>query len=368
MELARDPKTFWTVDEEIGMLPAAAARLDRLAGGHPLARMEELASALPHTPTKVLAQALSSREVAEWRAPLDPPAHEAALRTFAFLAARCIHDGLDADRVLPRVLALPLLSLAQQSGRPAGLTYASYVLANCAATPQRRTSPDDILVLRTFSGTADEAWFIAVHLAVESIGPEIVAALDGCAAAHGGPELVAYLATIEDALHWATHALSRIRDGINPEVFRARIRPNLHGFSKVKFGDVSGPVVSYVGETGAQSGLIQSLDCLLCVRHSRTMDRALLRFRQCAPPPHRATVDRAVSIGKEVSSAARVDTQVRKAYVGALDALFEFRRLHASIVEDYLLGGVKGTGGTSGHGWLRALSDDVRRTSEAVST
>jgi indoleamine 2,3-dioxygenase len=371
MDTTTDRHGFWAVDAKTGMLPAAPARLVCGAVADPITRVDEIAAALPHTSRRVLQGAIADLDVAEDLEAMSAASREAALRAYAFVAARCIHDDLLAPgRTLGRAVAAPLWDLARLVDRPPGLTYASYILANWSEPPAPRSQPEALLVLRTFSGTPDEAWFIAVHLAIESIGAEVVAAINGCLRSlddRDGQALVAGLEAIGDAIRWASGVLARIREGVGAETFRTAVRPNLFGFSNVTF-DVSPPVrVSYVGETGAQSGVIQALDSVLAVDHQPAMERALTAFRDCAPPPHKEYMRIARDVGRRIAEDARSQAEVKAAYINALNDLYSFRDHHATIVEHYLFADGPGTGGTSGHPWLRTLRDDVSRTIASLS-
>jgi len=351
------------------MLPIRPAQLENVAPEDALARADEMASALARTPSAALGIAAEALDLPDNLDALTPAASEAAIRAYAFIASRLIHsDSLEAGRLLTRSIAQPLLTLSQAAGRPAGLTYATYVLANWLEPLPPRCEPDSIVVPRTFSGTADEAWFIAVHLSIESMGGEIVAAIADCQLAldaASGYSLTAPVNRIANAIRWATAILGRIDQRIDPEVFRCKIRPNLHGFANVTFAADPPASVSYVGETGAQSGVIQAIDLVLAVRHDDAMQKALARFRECAPPTHRDFMTGAEAVGSRLAAEAMSDPHIRRAYVRALASLHAFRDRHVTIVEHYLRSGTPGTGGTAGQPWLGNLRDSVSNTASA---
>jgi indoleamine 2,3-dioxygenase len=362
---------MWSVGPEHGLLPAEPARLGELAASDPLARADEMCRALAHTSPSDLRAAIESLTSPTKLGTLTPGAAEAALRAYALLATRLIHsDRNGRDRRLPRAIAQPLLQLSRAAGRPPGLTYASYVLTNCSQPPLPRSQPDDIIVAHTFSGTSDEAWFIAVHLAVETIGGEVVRAIADCRSALDAGSIGALVSGIDalaGAIGWSATVLDRIGEHVDADVFRDVVRPNLHGFSNVMF-ETNPPVrVSYIGETGAQSAMVHAVDLVLAVRHPEVIERSLARFRECAPPQHREYTAFAAAVGREIASLAPSNAGLRQAYVGALRELQSFRDRHVGIVEHYLFAGTRGTGGTSGHPWLRSIRDDVARTAAALA-
>lgn len=361
-----DRHVFWSVGPQNGMLPLEPARLEDIGSEEAVARADGIASALAHTPTATLSTAIKALDLPSDLDALTPATSEAAIRAYAFIAARLIHgDGLEEGRVLAASIAQPLLMLSQAAGRPPGLTYATYVLTNWLEPVPPRSEPDAIFIPRTFSGTPDEAWFIAVHLSIESIGGEIVDAIADCQSALDAGDsstLVAAIDRIANAMRWATEILGRIHQRIDPDVFRNKIRPNLHGFANVTFAARPPALVSYVGETGAQSGVIQAIDLVLAVRHDDAMVRALMRFRECAPPAHRDFMVKAEAVGSRVGAEAVSDPHTRRAYVRALECLYAFRNRHVTVVEHYLPNRTPGTGGTTGHSWLRNLRDSVSNT------
>lgn len=369
MDTRADRREFWSVGQQNGLLPIRPAHLENVAPEDAVAQADEIASTLAHTPSAALSIAAEALDLPHDLDALTPAASEAAIRAYAFIASRLIHsDNLEEGRLLTRSIAQPLLTLSQAAGRPTGLTYATYVLANWLEPLPPRCKPDLIFVPRTFSGTTDEAWFIAVHLSIESIGGEIINAISDCQLAldaASGHSLIAPINRIANAIRWATAILGRIDQHIDPEVFRSKIRPNLHGFANVTFAANPPTSVSYVGETGAQSGVIQAIDLALAVRHDDAMEKALARFRECAPPTHRDFMIGAKTVGSRLAAAAASDPHIRRAYVRALASLHAFRDRHVTVVEHYLHSGTPGTGGTNGHPWLRNLRDSVSNTASS---
>jgi indoleamine 2,3-dioxygenase len=348
------------------MLPAAPSRLESIPPEGALARADAIAGALAHTSPGTLGAAVEMLDLPHDLDALTPAASEAAIRAYAFIAARLIHSGtLKEGRVLTQSIAQPLLLLSEAAGRPAGLTYATYVLGNWLEPLSPRCKPESIFVPRTFSGTIDEAWFIAVHLSIESIGGEIVDAISDCQVsldASRSRQLIDAVNRMSSAIRWATAILGQIDEHIDPTTFRNRIRPNLHGFANVTFATSPPTSISYVGETGAQSGVINAIDLALAVQHDDAMEKALKRFRECAPPAHRDFMIRAQTVGSLLAAEAQSDPLIRRAYLRSLACLHAFRDRHVTIVEHYLHSGTPGTGGTTGHAWLRRLRDNVSTT------
>ena len=250
-----------------------------------------------------------------------------------------------------------------------GLTYASYTLANFTTPVHHRTAAADLQIAQTPSGTADEDWFVAVHLSVESASGEIVDALhviDKALKEHDQSALVSAIEAIESCITFATAVMPTVRERLDPDVFLNDIRPYLYGYENICFRGVQGdPMVSYIGETGAQSGIIRAADTALGTHHSESMMAAMDRFLVCAPPTHQEFFKYAVGIGQQLAIAR--EPSVQNARRSALRALSEFRRVHYDIVGYYLAPKEKslvdtGTGGTRFGVWLQQMIDETEAT------
>jgi hypothetical protein len=91
------------------------------------------------------------------------------------------------------------------------------------------------------------------------------------------------------------------------------------------------------------------------------------RFLDCAPPWHQRYLIKVAGIGSKLAQ-AELPARVREARRRALATLTEFRRVHLSVVTDYLAPegtslSEHGTGGTHFQVWLQRLIDE---TDEAV--
>lgn len=293
---------------------------------------------------------------------------EALIRAYVNIAAHLIHRPyFSARRELPPAIAYPLWRLSEYVGRPPSLTYASYALANfnCPLIP--RIPATDILVAQTPSCTPDEEWFVAVHLSAETAGGEVVQAvndIDEGLEEGDSAKIISAMEAIESAMWFANEVMPTITERMAPDIFRDKIRPLLYGHDQITFRGVPGePTVTYVGETGAQSGMMRAADLVLGTRHSEEIQRSMGHFLVCAPPPHRQFFDRAAGIGQRLRSMAK-DPDILKARRAALLAMAQFRRTHLNVVVDYLVPNGKrlaerGTGGTNFTDWLQRIIDET---------
>jgi indoleamine 2,3-dioxygenase len=300
----------------------------------------------------------------------SPEEREGIIRAYVTLAAHLIHrQTFSSRRELPPGVARPLWDFSELVNRPPSLTYASYVLANFTTAVRGRIPADELKIAQTPTGTADEDWFIAVHLSVETAGGPIVdAGLVIEQALESGDEslLVGAMESIESSVVFATEVIPTIRERLSADVFVKTIRPLLYGHDQIRFRGVPGePVVTYIGETGAQSGAIRAADAMLGTHHAEATHASMNRFLACAPPSHQRFCKRASGLGQRLTITAK-SPSVRAARRSALNALANFRRVHFEVVAEYLMPLGKsvvshGTGGTNFKAWLRQIVDESEK-------
>lgn len=298
---------------------------------------------------------------------------ESVVRAYVNIAAHLIHrPNFVSRRELPAVIAKPLWIFSKYVQRPPSLTYASYVLANFTTPVRSRMMPSDFIIPQTPSGTADEEWFIASHLSVESTGGEVVEAIFDIEKGlqhNDTEEIVKALESIESCMCFAAEIMPTIMDGMDADVFIKKIRPLLYGHDQITFRGVDGDrLVTYIGETGAQSGVIKAVDAILGIQHSTEITSTMNRFLMCAPPVHQRFFDYASQLGKHLSDVT-FDTRISSARHSAIAALTEFRKSHLRAVASYLMPNEKklaeyGTGGTRLTEWLKRMIDETKNSND----
>jgi hypothetical protein len=303
---------------------------------------------------------------------LSPWQRERVIRNLTNLACHYIHRvRRDGFVTLPSKLARPLWYLCGFAGRSPFLTYATYVLANFEGEIHEKLNPEEIKVGDVPSGTEDEKWFVAVHSSIESsAGPLIDAVKKWNTQSDRVGNSLNLLSCSLGCLNFAIDTMPRVRERLDPEVFRNDVRPLLHGTEGVLFEGVPGtPLVKYVGETGAQSGVIRAIDLLLRVHHSDQMESSIGGFLSCAPLLHQQYFQRLKVIGQDIAESQASDVRVMRRR--CLDQLASFRRTHLTVVSDYLAPhgsplATTGTGGTRFSGWLGQLVADTEAESAKV--
>lgn len=371
---------IWTPNDKIGFLPSVMPstplELSR-SNSSSIKLVSESASNLGVMTNRELEDLVSalSNEPEVDPEDTDPALCEAILRAYVCIAAHLIHrPGFVQRKELPAPIARPIFAFSKYVKRPPSLTYASYVLANFATPIPPRTHPSEIKVAQTLTGTKDEKWFIAVHLAAESVGAEVVSAINIMAAAFpkdNSELLVSALESIESSIEFANSIFSTVIGNIDPEIFRNSVRPYLFGHSDIKFKGVSGePNVTYVGETGAQSGMMRAVDIALGTRHSNKTSSFFKHFSLCAPPPHQKYFKQSLKIGQDLLFFSNKNKAVKSARRAALLSVAKFRRSHLDIVNYFLVSNGRkltetGTGGTDFINWLGNLAEETEEDAAA---
>ncbi len=370
---------FWTPNSQLGFIPLV-----------PSVSAEELAASSDPTLCSLgsntpLLGNMSNEELTDYVSSLPDtishqihdisiPHSESILRCYVNLSTHLIHrPHFSTSKSLPPNVAIPLWYLSKKIQRPPSLTYATYVLSNFT-TPISPSSPPQLLnISDTPSGTPDEAWFVAVHLSVESAGGVSVYATESIEQALRRDDhdaIIAALDLLNASLSFAIETLPSVKERLDPATFRDKIRPFLFGHSPVQFIGVPGnPTITYVGETGAQSGFIKAADSLLGTPHSSDTLAPMQHFLECAPIPHRAFFERAAAVGNSLSL-IRANQQLQKRRKSCLQLLAQFRRIHLALVTDYLLPNGKvlsehGTGGTVFQTWLNSLIAETDAAADA---
>lgn len=205
------------------------------------------------------------------------------------------------DRI-PAILAKPWYEVAKKLGRPPVLSYESYALDNWfRIDPNGPIEMGNIALAQNFLGGIDEEWFVIVHVDIEakaSVALEAIAKGRQAVVAGNPTALVAALREMATSLECMYASLCRMVEHCDPFVYFHRVRPYIHGWKNnpalpqglVYEGvDEYGGVGQFFrGETGAQSGIIPSLDGFLGVGHKEDPLKAyLMEMRQYMPPQHR---------------------------------------------------------------------------------
>ena len=279
-----------------------------------------------------------------------------------FLASAYVNQvGQEPATSLPRNIAEPLTNAAKRLRRPPILSYDGYALYNWKRF--RKDGPialGNIDTIQNFVHLYDEHWFILVHVEIEAIAAEILAAIatikrrliDDNAA-----DLSVDLWRIEKAIRRQVEVLKRIPEHMDSRLYYKTFRPYIRFFENVTYEGADQPPAHFRGETGAQSSIMPTLVAFMKIPHRRSvLTDHLVDMRRYMPAEHRALIE-------EVEAMPDIRSPVHKeAYNAILDAMAAFRRVHYSWAEEYInrwTDDPRGTGGTPYMQWLRQMLDET---------
>ena len=278
--------------------------------------------------------------------------HERAMTLLSYLGHAYVWGGADPARVLPRTLAVPWHAVATRMGRPPVLSYSSYALHNYFRFDARREIEcGNLGLIQNFFGGIDEEWFILIHVEIERKAAPALAVLHDCLDAAGAREaerLQQRLRAVHASLQSMYATLQRMPEWCDPYIYYRRVRPYIHGWKD--HPDLPGGVIyegveayggkpqQFRGETGAQSGIVPSLDAMLGIAHAGDVLRTyLMEMRLYMPPAHRAFLESLEARGSVRPFVAAVQRRpLTEAYNACVDALARFRALHLEYAAAYI--------------------------------
>lgn len=214
--------------------------------------------------------------------------------------------------VLPSCLALPWLLVSRRIDRKPMLDYAGCVLNNWERIDSfGPISPQNVRMLRRFTGLVDEEWFFKTHVIIESEGSHIVSSVVQCCKAieaKNFKSLARALKDLEEAIfRVATICMpimyDRLPDNNNlacePYMFYARLRPFIKSLSlkfdvPEDFDETTDSDVHFLhGPSGAMSSLMPTVDAALGIKNTAPMlVEAVQNFEAYAPKSHREFVQK----------------------------------------------------------------------------
>lgn len=275
-----------------------------------------------------------------------------------FLASAYVNQvGEEPVETLPSNIAAPLIDVAQRLRRPPILSYDGYALYNWKRF--RKDGPialGNIDTIQNFVHMYDERWFILVHVEIESIAAEILAAIATVKrklAQDASADLNPELWRIVGAVRRQVETLKRIPEHMDPKLYYKTFRPYIRFFEGVAYEGVDAAPMQFRGETGAQSSIMPTLVAFMKIAHRRSiLTDHLDDMRTYMPAEHRTLI-------KEVAALPDIGAPAhREAFNAILDAMASFRRVHYGWAEDYInrrTGDPRGTGGTPYMRWLQQL-------------
>jgi indoleamine 2,3-dioxygenase len=275
-----------------------------------------------------------------------------------FLASAYVNQvGEEPAKVLPRNIAVPLARAAMLLERPPILSYDGYALYNWKRF--RKDQPirlGNIDTLQNFVHMYDEHWFILVHVEIEAIAADILAAIASVKrklVENDDADLSPELWRIEDAVQRQVGVLKRIPEYMDSSLYYKTFRPYIRFFENVTYEGVDQAPIQFRGETGAQSSIMPTLIAFMKVPHQRSvLTDHLADMRKYMPARHRALIEE-VEAMPDIRSPG-----YKEPYNAILDAMAAFRKVHYGWAEEYInrwTDDPRGTGGTPYMQWLKQM-------------
>ena len=280
-----------------------------------------------------------------------------------FLASAFVNQvGLEPATLLPSNIAIPLCDVCARLDRPPILSYDGYALLNWKRfDPAGPIALGNIDTIQNFVHLYDEHWFILVHVEIEALAANLLAAIDRAATAvvlgdHAATS--AAITAIAQSLWAQVETLRRIPEKMDPALYFKTFRPYIRFFEGVVYEGVDSTPLNFRGETGAQSSVIPTAVAFFKIPHAPTMlTDHLADMRRFMPRKHRMLIE-------QVERMPDPRPFVEKhAYNESLEAIATFRETHFEFARRYIAAherDPRGTGGTPYLQWLGQLIDETR--------
>jgi len=299
--------------------------------------------------------------IPSWRDGADDenlPALRLYYLRMGFLASAYINQvSEEVCHVLPANIAVPLAQVCKLLERPPILSYDGYALYNWRRfQTDRPIELGNLDTLQNFVHLYDEHWFILVHVEIEAIAADILAAIariNKDLKTVPEPDIEADLWRIATAIGRQVNVLKRIPEKMDPKLYYKTFRPYIRFFENVVYEGVNQQAIYFRGETGAQSSIIPVLVEFMKIPHQTSiLTKHLEDMRRYMPKRHRLYIEQATAI----PSIKR--TEYREPFNTILDNMIEFRKIHYGWANEYIHKHVKdprGTGGTPYMQWLNQM-------------
>lgn len=282
-----------------------------------------------------------------------------------FIASGYINQiGQPKCHSLPRNIAQPLVKIARLLGRRPMLSYDGYALYNWKRfDPTHPVALGNIDTLQNFVHLYDEHWFILVHVEIEAIAARILNAIErwsealGCVDSTREARLQSAMDCICEAVGDITRVLERIPEKMSDQLYFSKFRPYIGHFDEVVY-EGTDEVMSFRGETGAQSSIMPTLMAFLKIPHQQTRLLSHLQdMRNYMPVAHRQFIEHVEQLPdpKPVTPPELFDD--------ILEGIARFRETHYHWAIKYIArrgSDQQGTGGTPYLKWLKFLIDETR--------
>ena len=377
----------YDVSRECGFLPTIPAVSVQLPEA--FLGLQQMAALLPKwlTTGKIRRTIANLPEVNLERETIDEMQLRRLMQVYSYLTHAYVWGESTPTKVLPRNIAVPFYQIAQQLGRPPVLSYASYILDNWRLIDESKPiAIGNIMLGQNFLGGLDEDWFVLIHVDIEAKAAPALASiptiLEGIAR-DNAIAVVKALKNIKYAWKNINETMNRMPEGCDPYIYYHRVRPYIHGWKNnpalpegLIYEGVEvygGKPQLFRGETGAQSGIVPTMDALFNITHANDPLREYLReMRDYMPPKHRAfvtVVEQRSRLRDFVHNRMQQLPKLKDLYNDCLCLIEQFRTKHLEFAARYIHKQSAeayndtsiGTGGTPFMEYLKKHRDETRQ-------
>ena len=185
-----------------------------------------------------------------------------------FIASAYINQvGQPVCHILPANIAVPLVRICKLLKRPPILSYDGYALYNWQRfNVHQAIQLGNIDTLQNFVHIYDEHWFILIHVEIEALAAEILAAIKNIYLVlnHSyDADINTDLWQIAKIINRQVDVLKRIPEKMDPMLYYKTFRPYIRFFEQVIYQGVAQKTMDFRGETGAQSSIMPVLVALM---------------------------------------------------------------------------------------------------------
>ncbi|KAG6917932.1 hypothetical protein DXG01_000369 [Tephrocybe rancida] len=270
------------------------------------------------------------------------------------------------DIIVPKSLAVPLVTISRRLGIAPILTFADTVLWNCEPVDSSRPlSANNFRIVNAFSGTEDEKNFYIASAKAELRGVEMLQIIDDFHSIPKYEDLTMIsklsrdlnrLAVIVDDI---SKVIQSVRPGCEPHVFYFNVRPWFEGSGSqgptapkwIYEGVEESDKLDLSGPSAGQSSVMHALDLFLDIDHklrerrlpaptdgNKRADHGFMeRMRRYMPGKHREYLNFLAATPKSVRALAQSIPMLRDPYDNAVLALKRLRNEHMKIACLYIV-------------------------------
>jgi len=275
-------------------------------------------------------------------------------------------------KVIPSNVGVPFCELSEYLDRPPVLTIVNCEYYNWSLIdPNQNFHSENLQANFTFTGTSDESQFYMVANYVDYLGtPCIFSIFDLHEAAKkcDGNLAKQSLESIASALNHGSDALNYIYRRVDKSVFYFGFRKYMKAIDEVVFeGYSKEPFRKIMGASAVQSPLFRFLDYGIGIDHNDEMLTTILAYLK---KEHRNLIVHANQNRPHNLREVVKELKKEEEWNSMIQALIRFRKKHAALVKNYILGpsGEADLVGTGGSNIDFFFENIIKRTSKKLFT